>query len=376
MNLDINKEQKMIKSSARDFLKSKFPKDYIRELEESEKGYDPKLWAAMVELGWMGLAIPEEYAGMGMGFVDLVILLEEIGYNLLPGPFFSTVMGAFAVLDAGTDEQKKEYLTKICDGEIKLSFAVLEPSATHGPSGIEVEAIADGDDFVINGTKLFVENAHISDYMLCPVRTGGDEDPAKVITLFMVDSKSTGIEMIHVPAMGLDKQFEVNFSNVKVPAANIIGELNNGWEVLKSTYAKAQVGKCAEMLGGMKASMEMTNDYVKKRVTYGHPIGSYQVIQHYLANVWLNVETSENITYLAAWKLQEQLPCSKEVSAAKAYVGKAFTTNTERCVQMHGSIGLTREHDLGLYYRHAKICDQAFGDGDFQKEVMAEAMNF
>jgi alkylation response protein AidB-like acyl-CoA dehydrogenase len=376
MNLDINKEQKMVKNSARDFLKSKFSKEVIRELEESEDGYSPKLWDEMVELGWMGLALPEEYAGMGMGFVDLTILLEEIGYNLLPGPFFSTVMGAFPILEAGTDAQKKEYLTKICDGEIKLSFAILEPSATYDPSGITVEAVPDGDDFVINGTKLFVENAHVSDYMLCPVRTGQDDDPAKGITLFMVDSNSAGIEKSHVPAMGLDKQFEVNFSNVKVPAANMIGGLNEGWEVLKSTYEKAQVGKCAEMLGGMKAAMEMTNDYVKKRITYGHPIGSYQVIQHYMSNVWLNVETSENITYLAAWKLQEGLPCSLEVSSAKAYVGQAFTTNTERCIQMHGSIGLTREHDIGLYYRHAKTCALAFGDGDYQKEVVAETMGF
>ena len=375
MNIDLSEEQKLIRTSTQEFLKKEFPKDYIRELEESEEGYSPKLWKEMAELGWMGLNIPEEYDGMGMNFLDLIIMLEETGYNLLPGPFFSTVSGAFPILDAGTEEQKGKYLPLIASGEIKLTLAITEPSATYDPSGIQVEAVEKGADFLVNGEKLFVDNAHVADYLVCAVRTSHEGEPGNGISLFIISTQAPGITIRVVPGIGLDKQCEVSFKDVKFPRENMLGDLNGGWEILKRALKKAQIGKCAEMLGGMRASLDMSNAYVKKRMTYGRPIGSYQVVQHYLSNIWIDIETSRNITYLAGWKINEGLPCGKEVSAAKAWVGKAFARVTERCVQIHGAIGLTREHDIGLYYRSAKAWDLAFGDGRYQKSVMEKEMN-
>ncbi|MFH1490980.1 MAG: acyl-CoA dehydrogenase family protein [Pseudomonadota bacterium] len=376
MDVKLSEEQKLIRSSAKEFLKAEAPKDLVRELEESEVGYSPELWEKMAGLGWMGLNIPEDYEGMGMGFLDLAILLEEVGYHLLPGPFFSTVMGAFPVVLGGSEEQKAEYLPKIAQGKLKLSLALTEPGGTFDVSGIDVDALPDGVDYVINGTKLFVENAHTADYLVCAVRTKRNDRPAKGLTLFIVDSRIPGIRVSVVPTMGLEKQCEVNFEDVRIPGKNILGALNNGWEILRDTLQRAQACKCAEMLGGMRAALEMTNAYVKKRMTYGKPVASYQVVQHYLANVWIDVELSDNLTYLAAWKISEGLPCAKEVSAAKAWVGKAFTRVTERCVQMHGALGLTREHDIGLYYRNARACDLAFGDGHYQRKEIAREMNF
>ena len=376
MNLDLSKEQKMIKSSAKDFLHSKCPKDVVRELEDSELGYAPKLWQEMVELGWVGLVIPEEYEGMGMNFLDLTILLEEVGYNLLPGPLFSTAMGTIAILLEGTDEQKAEYLPKIADGKHIPALAISEPAATYTPAGILTEAAREGDDFIVNGTKLFVDYGHIADSFICPVRTQPNTNPEDGVSVFIIDSKSPGITTDIVPTMGLDKQCEINFSNVKVPAKNILGGLHQGWKLVEKILKNAQAGKCAEMLGGMQAALDMTNAFVKKRITYGRPVASYQVIQHYLADIWISLETSRNITYLAAWKINENLPYALEVSAAKAYVGKAFCHATERCIQMHGAMGLTREHDIGLYYRHAKACELAFGDGAHQKYMVAKEMNF
>ncbi|MFC1821742.1 acyl-CoA dehydrogenase family protein [Thermodesulfobacteriota bacterium] len=376
MNIDLNQEQKLIKSSAKEFLEKEFPKDVVRQLEESEEGYSPELWEKTAELGWVGLNIPEEYEGMGMDFLDLVILLEEIGSNLMPGPFFSTVMGAFPIIDGGSEEQKKEYLPRISMGELKLALAITEPTATYHPWGIEMGAVEEGDEYILNGTKLFVENGHLADYLICAVRTkeGGAEEEG--ISLLLVDAKSPGIDADVIPSMGIDKQCELTFKDVRVPKGNLLGEQDQGWALLERTLEKAQVGKCAEMLGGMRAAMDMTNAYVKKRETYGRTVSSYQVIQHYLANIWVNVETSKNITYLAAWKIREGLPSGKEVSAAKSWVGQCYTHGTERCVQMHGALGLTREHDIGLYYRYAKACDLAYGDGDYQKEVIAKVMNF
>ena len=316
MNIDLNQEQKLIKSSAREFLEKEFPKDVVRQLEESEEGYSPELWEKIAELGWIGLNIPEEYEGMGMDYLDLVILLEEIGGNLMPGPFFSTVMGAFPIIDGGSEGQKQEYLPRISMGELKLALAITEPTATYHPWGIEMGAVEDGDEFILEGTKLFVENGHIADYLVCAVRTGEGGAAEEGISLFLADAASPGIEAVVIPSMGIEKQCEVNFRDVRVPRGNLLGEQDQGWALLAKTLEKAQVGKCAEMLGGMRAAMEMTNAYVKKRETYGRTVGSYQVIQHYLANIWVNVETSKNITYLAAWKIREGLECAREVSAA------------------------------------------------------------
>ena len=376
MDVKLSEEQKLIRSSAKEFLKAEVTPDVVRELEESEEGYSPELWGKMAELGWIGLNIPEDHDGMGMDFLDLFILLEQMGYNLLPGPFFSTVTAAFPIVKGGSEEQKNDFLPKVSEGKLKLSLALVETSGTFRASDIQMEAVPEGDEYIINGTKLFVENAHIADHLICATRTKRNDSLEHGLTLFVVDPGTPGIRVCVVPTIGLEKQCEVIFENVRIPGANILGTLHNGWEILRDTLQRAQAGKCAEMLGGMRAALDMTNAYVKKRMTYGKPVAAYQVVQHYLANAWIDVELSSNLIYLAAWKISEGLPAAKEVSAAKAWIGKAFTRVTERCVQMHGAIGLTREHDIGLYYRNARAWDLAFGDSQYQREVLAGEMNF
>jgi len=371
MDVKLNKEQKMIQSSAKEFLKAEFPMDMVRELEEREEGYSPKQWQKLAELGWLGLNIPEAYDGMGMNYLDLTLLLEAKGYNLLPGPFFSTVIAAFPIILSGSEEQKREYLPKIADGKLKMSLALAEPSGTFDPKGIEMEAVAQGDTFIINGTKLFVEHAQSVDYLITAARTDPGAKGEGGLSLFIIDAQTPGIKISHIPTIGLDRQYEVQFVDVRIPRTNLVGPENQGWIILSDTLQRAQVGKGAEMLGGMQAAMDLTNAHVKKRETYGKAVASYQVIQHYLANVWIDVETTRNLVYLAAWKISEGLACIKEASAAKAFGGKAFSRVTERCLQMHGAVGLTREYDIGLYYRDARACELAFGDGHYQREVIA-----
>jgi alkylation response protein AidB-like acyl-CoA dehydrogenase len=375
MNLDLTEEQEMLRTSARDFLTKECPKTLVRKLEEDQKGYSPELWSKMADLGWMGLVLPEKYGGQGMGFMDLVILLQEMGRNIVPGPFFSTVvLGSLPILSAGTEEQKKEVLPKIAKGELILTLAFTEPSARYDAAGVQTKAAAQDDSFVIDGTKLFVENAHIANYIICATRTKKGATSEDGITLFLVDSKTPGIKCEVMPTISADKLCEVVFKNVKVPKKNMLGKLNEGWPILAKALEYATIAKCAEMVGGQEASMDMTLAYVKERVQYGKPIGSFQVIQHYCANMWMNVETSRDILYKAAWSLAEGLPSSTEVAVAKGWINEAYKFVTERAVQCHGAIGTTRDHDIGLYYRRAKAGELAFGDTDFQKELVAQKL--
>ncbi len=373
MNLDLTEEQEMLKTAARDFLGNECPKTLVRELEKDEKGYSPELWRKMAELGWMGLMLPEEYDGMGMGFMDLIVLLQEMGRNIVPGPFFCTiVLGSLPILFAGTEEQKKEFLPKIANGEMILTMALIEPSARYDAAGVETKAEAQGGSFVINGTKLFVENAHIADYMICVARSKEESAPEQGITLFLMDTKSPGIKYEVMPTIGADKLCEVELENVSVPQENILGELHNGWPIVAKTLEHATIAKCAEMVGGSEVALEMTVAYVKERVQYGRPIGSFQAIQHYCATMLINVTTSLNILYQTAWKVEEGLPATRDVAIAKAWINEAYKYVTERGVQCHGAIGLTEDHDMGLYYRRAKATELSFGDADFQKEIVAQ----
>ncbi len=375
MDLDLTEEQEMLRTSARDFLTKECPKTLVRQLEEDEKGYSPELWRKMAELGWMGLVLPEKYNGMGMGFMELVILLQEMGRNILPGPFFSTVvLGSMTILSAGTEKQKEQYLPRIASGKMILTMALTEPSARYDAAGVETKAAARDHDFVINGTKLFVENAHIADHLVCVTRTKQGTAPEKGISLFIVDAKTPGIKCEVMPTIGADKLCEVVFKDVRVPRDNMLGDLDKGWPIVAKTLEHAAIAKCAEMVGGAEASLDMTLDYVKQRVQYNRPIGSFQVIQHYCANMWTNVATSRNLLYKTAWKLGENLATPGDVAATKAWINQAYNFVTERAIQCHGAIGLTRDHDIGLYYRRAKAGELAFGDTDFQRELVAQQM--
>ena len=375
MDLDFTQEQDMLRTSARDFLTTECDKAKVRKLEEDEKGYSPEIWGKMAELGWLGLMIPDKYEGMGMGFMDLVVVLEEIGRNILPSPFFATVvLGAPPIVGAGSEEMKKDILPKVSKGEAILTLALTEPSASYRADGVELKAAAKGDSFVLNGTKLFVEHGNNASYMVVVARTKSGGNPENGITLFLVDARSPGIKVEVVDTIGLDKQCEVTFKNVSVPKKNIIGELDKGWPIVARTLQLATMAKCAEMTGGMQAVLDMSVAYAKERMQYGRPIGSYQAMQHMLADMYTRVLMSKNIVYEAAWMVAEGLECADKVSIAKAWCNEAYKKVTEDGVQVHGAIGTTRDHDMGLYYRRAKAADPTFGDTEDHREVVAQSL--
>jgi len=375
MDLVLSEEQEMLKKMAHDFLTDKFPKTVVKEIEESEPGYSPESWREMAELGWMGLVFPEKYAGADMSFLDLAVLLEEMGRACLPGPYFSTViLGGLTILDAGSEEQKQEYLPKIASGEAIFTLALTESSARYDAAAIETKAAADNNAFILNGTKLFVPDAHIADYMLVIARTDEKSKGEDGITIFIVDAKSPGISYTVLKTIANDKLCEVVFDQVSVPKENILGQLNQGWSEVQKVIQRAAVAKCCEMVGCIQQALDMTVDYAKERKQYDRPIGSFQVIQHYCVDMATDVDGTRLSTYQAAWMLSEGLPCTKEVAIAKAWAGEACQRVMALAHQIHGAIGVTLDHDLQYYTRRAKAAEVTFGDANFYREVVAQEM--
>lgn len=373
MEVEFTEDQRMLRSAVSEFLATECPKEKVRELEVDETGYSPELWKKIADLGWLGLAIPEEYGGIGASFQDLTVILEQMGKNIFPAPFCCTVVeGSLPILDAGSEDQKREFLPKIASGELIFAMALLEANGVYDAYGVTTKAIAKGDSFVINGIKLFVEMAHVANYLICITRTREGVLPKDGITLFIVDATTPGIHCEVMPTMGMDKLCEVRFEDVAVPKQNMLGELDKGWPIVERVIRKGAIAKCAESVGGMQASLDMTVSYAKERVQYDRPIGAFQAIQHMMADMYIAVETGKNLLYEVAWMESEGLPCAKEVSAAKAYISEAYQSLTQKAVRLHGAIGTTRDHDAGLYFRRGKTASIAFGDPNYHRQIVAD----
>ena len=373
MDLGLNETQQMLKNSAREFLQAECPDTYVRAMEEDQRGYTPDMWQKIAEQGWLGLIFPEEYGGVGLTYLDLSVLLEEMGRALLPGPFFSTiVMGGMAIMDAGTDEQKRRLLPQICEGQHIVTLALTEPSARWDAAGIQTTAAQNADGaWTLNGTKLFVPNAHVADTYIVAARTG---DAERDITLFFVPGDADGVTQTLLKTIASDRQSEITLDGVSLPAEAALGEVNKGWDTIEKVLAWGAIGKCAEMVGGAEQVLEMTVEYAKQRTQFGRPIGSFQAIQHHCANMATDVEGSRYITYQAAWLLSEGEAAAQEVAMAKAWVSDAYRRICALGHQCHGAIGFTKEHNMQLYSRRAKAAELAFGDTDFHLETVADGL--
>ena len=373
MDLGLTEDQEMLRSMAREFIEQETPRTFVRDMEEDDRGFTAEMWQKIAQVGWLGLIVPEEHGGTGQSLVDLGILMEEVGHGVMPGPFFNTALVTVGILDAGSDAQKAEYLPRIAAGDLIATAAILEPYSRLDANGINLQATASGDSYTLNGTKMFVENAHAADYLLVAARTGGSGEDG--VTLFLVDAQSNGVSVDKLKTIATDNQCEVTFNNVSVPAANVLGEAGNGWSVLRLLLQKGAALRCTQMVGALQEVLDMTVEYVKNRVQFGRPIGSFQAIQHYCANMATDVDGSRFITYQAIWRLGEGLPSDLEVSSAKAWVSDSAQRVAATAHQCHGAIGFTQEHDLQLFTRRLKAWEVSFGDGDYHRERVAQAMN-
>jgi alkylation response protein AidB-like acyl-CoA dehydrogenase len=377
MNFGFNEEQELLRNTARKFFENECPSETVRRLMETPEGINAELWKKLAEQGWLGLIYPEQYDGMALGLVDLVVLMEEMGRAVAPGPYFSTVLlGGLAILEAGGEGQKKEWLPKIAAGDKRVALAWMEPSAQLGPAGVTLTAVEKGGKYALSGTKLFVHDAHTADALVVAARTrpGAGADG---VSLFLLPKGTKGLEVTLLPTMDQTRKLcEVACSDVTVGGDALLGAAGSGWAPLARVLDRATVALCAEMCGGAQKVLDMTVEYAKIRQAFGRPIGSYQGVKHRAADMLVDVENSKSITYYAAWALDEGSPeAPLAVSMAKAYVSDAFRRVSAAGIQLHGGIGFTWEHDLHLYFKRAKGSEFTFGDATHHRERVAQLVN-
>jgi alkylation response protein AidB-like acyl-CoA dehydrogenase len=372
VNFAFSEEQDQLRDAVRRFLDSKSPSSEVRRLMETTEGYDPAVWSQMAnELGLQSIHIPEEYGGQGFTFVELAIVLEEMGRVLLCAPYFSSVvLAADAIMNAGTDAQKGELLPGIASGETIATLAFTEPNGRWDASGIEMEASGSGDSTTLSGTKMFVIDGHTANVIVVAARTAGSSGEDG-ISFFTVDGDAAGLTRTPLATMDQTrKQARLDFENV---AASPLGESGAGWPALSKTLDQAAVGLANEMVGGAQKVLEMSVEYAKVRVQFGRPIGSFQAIKHKCADMLLEVESGKSAAYYAAWAAAEdndELPVA--ASLAKAYCSDAYFHAAAENIQIHGGIGFTWEHDAHLYFKRAKSSEILLGDATYHRELLAQ----
>jgi alkylation response protein AidB-like acyl-CoA dehydrogenase len=381
MDFSFSEEQEMLRTTARDFLEKECPEKFVREMEADEKGYSPELWRQIADLGWLGLTYPEKYGGADMNFMDLAVLYEEIGRAMFPSPHLSTVvLCGQTILNAGSEKQKAELLPKIVKGELIIAMALTEPESSWDgkawdPEGVMVSATADGDNYIIDGTKLFVHDAHIADYLLCVCRTRKGTKPEDGITLFLVDAKDPRISCETLVTTAHDKQCEVVLNKVRVPKKNIIGELHGGWAPLAKSMQIGAVMLCAAMLGAGQKLVEITVDYAKTRIQFDMPIGINQYVQEHCCFQYADVDAIRWSTYYAAWKLSQGMPGDMEVAIAKAWASDAHERVCWYAHQVFAGIGYTElDGVVPLYSHRAKTMQLYLGDTAYHKEKIAQQL--
>ena len=376
MDIKLNEDQIEIARQARRFCENESPMDYVRDMFDDERGYKDEIWTKIVEMGWTAMCIPEAYGGLEMELLDLAVVLEEMGRAVLPGPFFSTVLlAAEALKEAGNEAQKEQILAGIAAGEIKGTLALYEPDGGADHGYIQMEASADGEGYVLNGTKLFVPDAHVADFLICAARTEAGNDPAQGVSLFLMDPKAEGISVSLLPTMdGTRKLCVVEFKGTKVSQESMLGELNNGWASLKRVLQRAQVGLCAESVGGAQRAMELATEYAKVRIQFDQPIGAFQAIKHRCAQMFVEVESARSILYYAAWAQDHEDAKAAEIAAsvAKAYCSDVYRNTSASCLQVLGGTGFSWEHDIHLHIKRAKANELALGDLVYHREQVTQ----
>ncbi len=374
MDFDLNEDTVLLKDSAERFLREKCPPSLVKELVKAETGYSTTIWKEMAALGWLGLIYDEQYGGAGGGFFDLFILFEEIGKVLLPSPFFcSAILSGLIINEAGDEELKKKYLPPIIQGEKIFTSALIDEQGRYDFNDPKLEARETQDgEYIINGTKILVPYAHVADAILICAKVVGSrvEGPS----IFEIDGKADGQKKVPLDTLTEEKASAVIYENVKLSSESIIGSLGEGATYLNKVLPKAIILKCGEMLGGLERVLEITIAYVKERHQFGRPLGSLQAVQHNLADMATYLETTRLITYQAASLLSEGIACDKEIAMAKAWCSDAYKKCTWIGHQLHGAIGFTEEHDLHLYYKHAKQSELSFGSSWFHRAKVAEEM--
>ncbi len=373
MDLKLTEEQTQLQDIASKFMDKNCSFEFVRNIENnSESGYCPDMWQQFAELGWLGIIIPEEYDGMGMSTLDMIVLVREMGRHICPSPYlFTSVLAADAITRSGSKEQKAELLPQIVAGKKIYAFAYQEYSRFFKPEHIKLQARTDEEGYVLNGSKLFVEFADAADTLLVVARTG-EADSQSGLTLFLVDRNSDGIETRQMPTMSRDKTYQVDFTDVRVPESAILGSLDEGWSALEPALHKAVLGFCAFTNGAGFEMHEHATQYAKTRVQFGRPIGQMQTIQGYLAQLIMELYGADMLTMFSAFQIDKGRHARGYVAKAKAFSAETVGHVMDVGSQIFGGIGYMEEQDTTLFLRRGKQYQLALGGTEYWEDVIAE----
>ncbi len=379
MDFAFNSEQEELRSMARAFLEENSGSEQIRKAMESELGYDPEVWSQVgSELGWTSVHIPEEYGGLGLGYVELVALLEMMGESLLCAPYFSSIgLGANVILCGGTEAQKQEFLPGIAEGATRATLAFSEASGRWDASAIETTAKREGDDFVLRGKKCFVPDGHCADLSVVAARAEssvGEEG----VSLFLVPGDARGLSRSARATMDQTRRLaDLGLDELRLPASALMGEEGAAWPALSRSLDLAGIALAAEQVGGAQRCLDMAVDYAKEREQFGRPIGSFQAIKHKCADMMVEVESARSAVYYAGCAVSEEKEEELSVVAplAQAYCSDAYFNTAARCVQIHGGVGFTWEYDVHLYFKRAKSSESLLGDASHHRELLAQRID-
>jgi len=376
MDLVLNEEQELLQRTAREFVSGRSSLRRIRQLRDvGGDGFSRELWREMAALGWLGIVIPEEHGGAGLGCMDQMVVLEEMGRGLMPEPFLSTVLlGATALLLGGSAAQKKELLPKVAAGECLSTVAYQEARSRYDLNRVDSKATKAGNGWSIKGEKIQVLDGAAADRIIVSARTSGSTNDAKGITLFLIASDTPGVTIERQSRIDSRNAALVRLDDVRVDADAVVGTVDEGGALLAQVVDRATIGLCAEMLGSMQAAFEMTNEYLKMRVQFGVPIGSFQALKHRAAKLYIELELSRSAVMGAHRALDEgrdDATIARFASLAKARCSDAFVLMGNECVQMHGGIGVTDEHDIGFFFKRARVAEMTFGDAAWHRDRTA-----
>jgi alkylation response protein AidB-like acyl-CoA dehydrogenase len=378
MPLVLTEEQSMLRDSARGFINEKAPIAHLRKLRDDRDatGFSRDLWKGFAEMGFAGLLVPENFGGSGLGAVEAGIVLEEIGRNLMPSPFLSTAVLAASALRRGSAEQQAAYLPKIADGSLIAALAVDE-GAKHRPHNIAMQAVRAGNGFKLNGAKALVVDGHVADLLIVAARSDGNAGERGGLTLFLVDPKAKGVSVERTVMVDAHNAARINFDNVEVSADAVLGEVDQGGDLLDAVLNIGRGAVASEMVGLSEEVFNRTVTYLKERKQFGKLIGEFQALQHRAATLYIDIEITRAATLKALQTLdQDAAKASHVVSVAKARAGTTATRAVQEGVQMHGGMGMTDQFDIGLFMKRARVCQELFGDDNYHAERLAEARQY
>jgi len=379
MKLILTEEQEFLRDTAKDFAQERTPVTHLRSLRDNndENLWDKDIWQEMVNLGWSGILIPEEFGGSDFGVTGISVILQECGKTLTPSPLFSTgVLGAYAISNFGTQEQKEKYLPKIVSGEITTALAVDE-SSHHDPCKTLFKAEQKGNDFLLNGKKTFVIDGASADVLIILARTSGNSGDLAGLTLFIIESDVDGIKKIKLDMADSRNYANIEFNDVECSNKSILGAVESGGETVERILDIGRIAMSAEMLGNAESAFETTIDYLKQRKQFGVLIGTFQALQHRAAEMFCEIELTKSAVMAAIHGADENSNELQRLSSlAKTIAGETLNLVSNEAIQMHGGIGVTDEYDLGFFIKRSRVAEQIFGSSTYHTERYANLSGF